>query len=187
GEEVDLDALVTRTADRSAGADASDRIYVRREKREREVAAAFLVDLSGSTGRRIDPEGRRVVDVEKEGLVLLCEALDAVGDQYAVYGYSGQGRRQVDVLGLKDCDEPGRGRAAERIGAATPLAQSRDGAAIRHATRRLLERRARVRLLLLLSDGKPLDDGYADEYSLEDTKMALREARMRGVDAFCIT
>lgn len=187
GEEVDLDALVTRTADRSAGADASDRIYVRREKREREVAAAFLVDLSGSTGRRIDPEGRRVVDVEKEGLVLLCEALDAVGDQYAVYGYSGQGRRQVDVLVLKDFDEPGRGRAAERIGAATPLAQNRDGAAIRHATRRLLERRARVRLLLLLSDGKPLDDGYADEYSLEDTKMALREARMRGVDAFCIT
>ncbi len=187
GEDLDLDAAVVRTADRAAGADATDRIYVRREKWERQVAAAFLVDLSGSTSRRIEPDGRRIIDVEKEGLVLLCEALEAVGDQYAVYGYSGQGRRQVDFLVLKDFDEAARGRPGARIGAAAPLQQNRDGAAIRHATRKLLGRNARVRLLVLLSDGRPLDDGYADEYSLEDTKMALREARMQGVEPFCIT
>ncbi|WP_447974385.1 VWA domain-containing protein [Nitrospira sp. Kam-Ns4a] len=187
GDDLDLDAAVARRADRAAGADAADRIYVRREKREREVAAAFLVDLSGSTSRRIEPDGCRVIDVEKEGLVLLCEALEAVGDQYAVYGYSGRGRRQVDFLVLKDFDERGRGIAGARIGAAAPLQQNRDGAAIRHVTRKLLGRRARLRLLVLLSDGRPLDDGYADEYSLEDTKMALREARMQGVEPFCIT
>ena len=74
-----------------------------------------------------------------------------------------------------------------RSGAVTPLHQNRDGAAIRHAVHKLLSRSARVRLLILISDGKPLDDGYADEYSLEDTKMALREARLRGIDPFCIT
>jgi nitric oxide reductase activation protein len=68
-----------------------------------------------------------------------------------------------------------------------PRAQNRDGAAIRHAVRKLRERDARVRLLVLLSDGKPLDDGYADEYALEDTKAALREARAAGVHPFCIT
>ena len=191
GEDLDLDAAIRRAADRQAGAEPSDRIYVRREKRERAVAVAFLVDLSGSTSRQIEsPTGfdvRRVIDVEKEGLLLLCEALEAIGDQYAVYGYSGQGRNQVDFLVLKEFDEPTAGRAAHRIGAVTPLHQNRDGAAIRHAVHKLLSRSARVRLLILISDGKPLDDGYADEYSLEDTKMALREARLRGIDPFCIT
>jgi nitric oxide reductase NorD protein len=191
GEDLDLDAAIRLAADRQAGAEPSDRIYVRREKRERAVAVAFLVDLSGSTSRQIEsPTGfdvRRVIDVEKEGLLLLCEALEAIGDQYAVYGYSGQGRNQVDFLVLKEFDEPTARRAAHRIGAVAPLQQNRDGAAIRHAVHKLLSRSARVRLLILISDGKPLDDGYADEYSLEDTKMALREARLRGIDPFCIT
>jgi nitric oxide reductase NorD protein len=190
GEDLDLDAVVGRRADLAAGAEPSERIYVRREKRERDVAAVFLVDLSGSTSRQIESSGdrtRRVIDVEKEGLILLCEALEAVGDQYAVYGYSGQGRRQVDFLILKDFDEPAGRLAGGHIGALSPRQQNRDGAAIRHASRKLLAREARHRLLILLSDGKPLDDGYADEYSLEDTKMALREARMKGIEPFCIT
>jgi nitric oxide reductase activation protein len=190
GEELDLDAAVGRRADLAAGAEPSERIYVRREKRERDVAAAFLVDLSGSTSRQIESAGdrtRRVIDVEKEGLILLSEALEAVGDQYAVYGYSGQGRRQVDFLILKEFDEPAGRLIGGRIGALSPRQQNRDGAAIRHAARKLLAREARHRLLVLISDGKPLDDGYTDEYSLEDTRMALREARMKGIEPFCIT
>ncbi len=187
GEELDLDALIRRAADQAAGAETSDRIYVRREKRERDVAVTFLVDLSGSTGRQLETGGRRVIDVEKEGLVLLCEALEAVGDQYALYGYSGRGRTQVDFVVMKEFDERDRSLPARRIGAVTPLHQNRDGAAIRHATAKLLARDTKVKLLILLSDGKPLDDGYADEYALEDTKRALREARMAGVDPFCIT
>jgi len=67
------------------------------------------------------------------------------------------------------------------------MQQNRDGAAIRHATAKLLAREARTRLLVLISDGRPLDDGYKDEYSLEDTKMSLREARRQGVHPFCVT
>jgi Mg-chelatase subunit ChlD len=187
GEEIDLDALIRRAADRAAGADTSDRVYIRREKRERSVAVAFLVDMSGSTSRQLETGSRRVIDVEKEGLVLLREALEAVGDQYALYGYSGRGRTQVDFVVMKEFDERDRNLPARRIGAVTPLHQNRDGAAIRHATAKLLARDARIKLLILLSDGRPLDDGYADEYALEDTKRALHEARMAGVDPFCIT
>jgi hypothetical protein len=187
GDSLDWDAVVRRRADLAAGAEPTDEVYVRREKRERDVAVAFLVDLSGSTSRRLEGEGRRVIDVEKEGLVLLCEALDALGDQYAVYGYSGQGRSRVDFLVFKEFDEAGRGRATARLGAASPLHQNRDGAAIRHAARKLLARSAKNKVLMLISDGRPLDDGYADEYSLEDTKIALREARMKGIHPFCIT
>lgn len=186
GDELDVDAAVRMCAERAAGADLSDRIYVRRERKERDVAAAFLVDVSGSTSRQLD-SGRRVIDLEKEGLVLLCEALEAVGDQYALYGYSGQGRGHVDFLVIKDFDDRLGGKAAQRLGGLAPLRQNRDGAAIRHATAKLLAREARTRLLVLISDGRPLDDGYKDEYSLEDTKVALREARQRGVHPFCIT
>jgi nitric oxide reductase NorD protein len=186
GEEVDLDAAICRFIEQKAGVEPSDRVYLHREKRERSVAAAFLVDLSGSTSRKVGSQGRRIIDVEREGLVLLGEALEAVGDQFAVYGYSGTGRQAVDFWVLKEFDEQ-MSCLASRIGAMMPLHQNRDGAAIRHATRKLLAQDVKVRLLVLLSDGRPLDDGYAGEYSLEDTKMALREARARGVEPFCIT
>ncbi|HEY6084014.1 MAG TPA: hypothetical protein VIU63_01380, partial [Nitrospira sp.] len=69
GEDLDIDALVCRAAELHAGLDGGDRVYIKREKKEREVAAAFLVDVSGSTSRQVE-SGRRVIDVEKEGLVL---------------------------------------------------------------------------------------------------------------------
>ena len=186
GDDLDVDAAVRLYAEQAAGAHLSDRIYIRRDRKERDVAAAFLVDVSGSTSRQLE-NGRRVIDVEKEGLVLLCEALEAVGDQYALYGYSGQGRGHVDFCVIKDFDDQLNGKAAQRLGGLVPMRQNRDGAAIRHATAKLLAREARTRLLVLISDGRPLDEGYKDEYSLEDTKMALREARQRGVHPFCIT
>lgn len=186
GEDLDMDAVVDRLADLAAGIEPSERIYVRREKREREVAAAFLVDLSGSTSRQVG-EGRRIIDIEKQGLVLLCEALSAIGDQFALYGYSGQGRQQVEFIVVKEFDEPVTGRAGAKLGGMAPLQQNRDGAAIRHATRKLLARRAKTRILVVLSDGRPLDDGYKDDYSLEDTRMALREARAAGIEPVCIT
>ncbi len=186
GDDIDIDAAVRRVTDMRAGAEPSDRIYIKGEKHEREVAAACLVDISGSTSRRV-ANGRRVIDIEKEGLVLLCEALEAIGDQFAMYAYSGQGRNHVDFIVVKDFDDPIGGRAARKLGGVAPLHQNRDGAAIRHATQKLLARQVKTRLLVLISDGRPLDDGYQDDYSLEDTKMALREARMKGVEPFCIT
>ena len=186
GEEVDLDAVVRRTGEQRAGIEGDDRLYIRREKRKRDVAVAFLIDISGSTSRDLGT-GRRVIDIEKEGLVLLCEALDAVGDQYGLYAYSGQGRARIEFLTIKDFDDRLGASTAHRLGGLAPRHQNRDGAAIRHATAKLLARDAKNRVLVLLSDGRPLDDQYKDDYSLEDTKAALREARHRGVETFCVT
>lgn len=187
GEEVDIEAAVESLVDRKARAGPSEFVYIRRDRKERDVAAVFLVDLSGSTGQQIGPGGARVIDIEKEGLVLLCEALEAIGDQYAVYGYSGQSRNDVQIFVLKDFDERYGPQVWRRIDAVRPLSQNRDGAAIRHALRRLSERAARVKLMVMLSDGRPLDDTYQEEYALEDTKAALREAKALGVHPFCIT
>lgn len=186
GEDLDIDALVRRQVEQRAGMGGGERIYVRRERNERDVAVAFLVDVSGSTSRWLE-SGRRVIDIEKESLVLLCEALDAVGDQYGLYAYSGQGRAQVDFLVVKDFEAPLGTSAARRIGGLAPRQQNRDGAAIRHATAKLSAREAKTRILVLLSDGRPLDGDYKDDYSLEDTKAALRDARRAGIDPFCVT
>jgi hypothetical protein len=187
GEDIDFDALVSWMVDRKRGNNSSDQVYSTRQKCDRQVAVAFLVDMSGSTGRQIGARARPVIDIEKEGLLLLSEALSAIGDQYAMYGFSGQTRQSVDIHVLKDFDQRPGGRVGLKISGVKPRQQNRDGAAIRHATRRLLQQAAKVRLLILISDGKPLDDDYADEYSLEDTRMALREARLQGVHPFCIT
>ena len=187
GEDIDLDALVGWMVDRRQGFEPSDQIYSTRKKQDRQVAVAFLVDMSGSTGRQIGSRARPVIDIEKEGLLLLSEALSAIGDDYAMYGFSGQGRQSVDIHVLKDFDQRSGGRVGLKISGVKPRQQNRDGAAIRHATHRLMQQPAKVRLLILISDGKPLDDMYADEYSLEDTKMALREARRQAIHPFCIT
>ncbi len=186
GEELDIDAVVQRAAECRAGLEGSERLYIRREKRERDVAVAFLVDVSGSTSRQLE-SGRRVIDVEKASLVLLCEALEAVGDQYGLFAYSGQGRGSVDFLTIKDFDDRLGAATAHRLDGLVPRRQNRDGAAIRHASAKLMAREAKTRILILLSDGRPLDDEYKDEYALEDTRKALREARHHHIDPFCVT
>ena len=186
GDDLDIDAVVRRAGEQLAGAEGGDRIYIRREKKDRNVAVAVLVDVSGSTGRQVEG-GRRVIDIEKESLVLLCEALDAVGDLHGLYAYSGQGRFNVDFLTIKDFDEPLGSATAHRLGGLVPRQQNRDGAAIRHAVVKLLRCEVKTRILLLVSDGRPLDGDYKDEYSLEDTKAALKEARRHGIEPFCVT
>ncbi|MCS6896836.1 MAG: VWA domain-containing protein, partial [Nitrospira sp.] len=187
GEDPDLDAVVRRAADLRAGQEGSERVYIRHDKRDRSVAAAFLVDVSGSTSRRLD-SGRRVIDVEKESLVLLCEAVEAMGDQYGLYAYSGNGAAAVDFIVIKDFDDRWGAATVHRLGALSPQRQNRDGAAIRHASAKLLKRNAKHRLLILLSDGRPLDgEDYKDDYAVEDTKRALQEARWRGIVPFCVT
>jgi nitric oxide reductase NorD protein len=142
----------------------------------------FMVDMSGSTKGWIN-------DCEREALVLLAEALEVLGDRYAIYGFSGVTRRRCEVYRIKRFDEPYDQRVRERIAGILPLDYTRMGAAIRHLTGILSAVDARTRLLVTLSDGKPDDfsDGYRGEYGIEDTRQALIEAKRAGVHSFCIT
>lgn len=190
GDEIDLDRAVEAHVERRAGGSPTDRIYVRHQRDERDVAVAFLVDMSSSTNELANVGGQRIIDVEKEALVLIAEAVDAIGDTAAIYGFSGYGREQVAFYVAKDFSDPWDSRVQERIGRMSWKMENRDGTAIRHATRKLQQVSARVRILLLLSDGKPLDcgcDHYSDRYAQEDTRVALQEARAVGIHPFCIT
>ncbi|HCH61619.1 MAG: hypothetical protein CL927_11945 [Deltaproteobacteria bacterium] len=190
GDEIDLDRAIMERIEARAGGSADGRIYSQRRRRERDVAVAFLVDMSSSTNEVVRRGGKRVIEVEKEALVLTAEAVDAIGDACAIWGFSGYGRDQVAFYVAKSFSDAWDDRACERVGRISWKMENRDGAAIRHATRRMLEWPARVRLLVLLSDGRPLDcgcDHYSDRYAQEDTRMALLEARKQGIYPFCIT
>jgi nitric oxide reductase NorD protein len=187
GDDVDVPACVEAFADRRAGAPADDRLYVASRPGRRDLAIAVLVDASASTDAWV-AAGLRVVDVEKEALVLLLEALGALGDRHAVLAFSGEGRDAVRVATVKGFDERAGPSAAQRVAALEPDGYTRVGAAIRHATALLGAERARQRLLLLLSDGKPNDvDEYGGPYGIEDTRQAVAEARLQGLVPFCLT
>jgi nitric oxide reductase activation protein len=190
GDDIDLDAATAAAVDRRVGFTPSDRLYIRREKRVRDVAAALLIDTSGSTGRRISGSrspARRVIDIARESLALLGSALDALGDQFGLYAFSGHSKHGVTCRVVKAFDERFGPAALSRISGLAPSGQNRDGAAIRHVSRRLQARDAAIKLLIVLSDGRPLDDEYAGEYALDDTRTALREAKTSGIHAFCVT
>ena len=186
GDELDLQALIDLVIDRHARRTPSERIYSQRQHRERDVAVCFLIDMSGSTNARVSG-GKHVLDVEKEALLLMSEALEAVGDAYAIYGFSSSGRRTTSIYRFKEFGEQYGEQVERRIGAAHSLVNTRLGVAIRHSTFRLNQQPSATRLLIILSDARPADEDYGSRYAYEDTRVALQEARATGVTAFFIT
>ena len=224
GEELDLDRVVETHVDRRAGRPPDGAVYMSRRRQHRDVAAAFLLDMSASTdveaptcepeppsGKTPEPEyvgvfddfdwpdnpqalppGRRVIDIEKESLVLMADALETLGDDYAIYGFSGFGRKEVEFFVAKEFDDDLNREAEERIAAMEPKRSTRMGPAIRHAAVKLAGREAKVKVLLILSDGYPQDFDYGSDrasrvYGIRDTMVALRETERQGISTFCIT
>lgn len=196
GEDYDLNALVDLVIDRRADGRQSENIYTKRLRRQRDVAVSLLLDQSSSTARTITRNplqpytypGRRIIEIEKEGLVLMSEALEAVGDVYSINGFTSEGRRNVKFYVVKDFDEKYSEETEKRIGGITFQNNTRLGAAIRHAAHKLLRQENRTKLLIILTDGRPYDHDYGDaRYAREDVREALIEAKTHGITPFCIT
>ena len=221
GEELDLERAISYLVDRKAGLTPDDNIYIQRQRKDRDVSTLFLLDMSASTDDIIPDPGadplvpldidddeylvdffqkknaledvsRRIIDVEKESVVLMADALESLGDAYSVCGFSGYGRDQVDYYLCKDFDEPFNALTKGRIGGIKPCRSTRMGPPIRHATRRLIETGSRIKALIIMSDGYPQDHDYgADrnsrDYGLMDTMKALSEAKQQGVLTYCLT
>ncbi len=181
GDEVDLDALVEALADSRDGSEMSTRLFARMHRSERNIAVLFMVDMSGSTKGWIN-------EAEKASLVLLCEALESLGDRYAIYGFSGISRKRCEIYTVKSFDDAYDDAVRARIAGIEAKDYTRMGFAIRHLTQLLNQSGAKTRLLVTLSDGKPDDySDYKGEYGIEDTRRALIEARRSGIHPYCIT
>ncbi|MEO8140002.1 MAG: hypothetical protein ABI742_10165 [Gemmatimonadota bacterium] len=188
GAELDLDALVEAFADRRGGGVADDRYHIDTRPVRRDVAISLLVDVSASTDGWVGGS-RRIIDVEKEAILVVGEALAALGDPHAIFAFASAGPSRVTVQVVKRFEEASATHVGRcRVAALEPDGYTRTGAALRHATAGLTRQTARHRLLLLLSDGRPNDvDEYEGRYGIEDTRMAVAEARQLGVHVFCLT
>jgi hypothetical protein len=222
GEDIDLDAVIDFMVSKKAGHGDIPKIYWRRNKIERDVAVAFLLDMSASTDEEIekrrprtsvgdtnDPRRyqqwlaesraqqlisppKRIIDLEKESLVLLTRALETIHDRYGIYGFSGYGRENVEYFVIKDMDEGFGDHIVRRIDRVTPIRSTRMGPAIRHTTFKLEQSDAKAKILFLVSDGRPQDHGYGrdrteKEYAIHDTHKALVEAKHKGIVPFALT
>lgn len=181
GEGIDFDALVEAISDAARGHEMTDRLFTRLHRSERNIAVAFLVDMSGSTKGWIN-------EAEREALVLLCEALESLGDRYAIYGFSSFTRKRCELFPIKRFEDRYDAEVKGRIAAIEPQDYTRMGFAIRRMDAILREVDARTRVLVTISDGKPDDyDNYRGEFGIEDTRRALIEARRNGIHPYCIT
>jgi len=181
GDDIDIDALVETLADVQSGMEMSERIFTKMHKEERNIAVIFMVDMSGSTKGWIN-------EAERESLILLCEALETLGDRYAIYGFSGTTRKRCEVFRIKSFDDQYNDKTKGRICNIQPQEYTRLGVFIRHFTEMFNDIEAKTKLLITLSDGKPEDyDGYRGDYGIEDTRMALLETQREGIHPFCIT
>jgi nitric oxide reductase NorD protein len=186
GDELDLSALVRSVADRRAGGIGSERVYTAVRNVARDLSVCVLVDVSLSTDSYV--EERRVLDVEKEALLALTHGLSACGDEHAILTFTSHRRQRVDIRMVKDFEERLGPRVIRRIQALKPGSYTRMGTAIRHATALLGKRPQTHRLLLVLTDGKPNDiDHYEGRYAIEDTRVAVQEARRIGLRLFGVT
>ena len=208
GADHDLDAAIEAITELRAGISPSEKIFWRHHKIDRDLAVAFLLDMSGSTGEAIgrstdetmvaaagsapDRRHRRIIDIEKEAIVLMMDALEGIGDRYGIYGFSGHGRDNVEFYIIKGLDEEFSPEIAKRLGRVSPLHATRMGPAIRHTTAKLRQEATRSKFLFLISDGRPQDRGYSQEdseklYAVQDTRAAFAEARREGIQPFCLT
>ena len=187
GSELDMQACLDFHVERQNGQCAERGLFMEQRQDRRDLACLLLADLSMSTDAHLDNE-HRVIDVVIDSLLLFGEALSAVGDPFALYGFSSLRRQQVRMQELKSFRQPYGDETRGRIQALKPGYYTRMGAAIRQATELLGNCKQRRKLLLLVTDGKPNDlDLYEGRYGVEDTRQAVMEARKQGLLPFCIT
>ena len=187
GDAIDpdllTDYLVRRRNEPSPKVDFYERPVIAR----RDLAVLILLDASGSTGELAGE--RRVIDVEKHAAVILGQALASLGDRFAVCGFSTNGREDCIFHVYKDFDDTWDRAGIAGVLAAYPANSTRIGAAMRHAGYRLSQLDARRRLILLITDGKPMDAGYDpnSRYAQHDVRMACEENARKDVHAFGIS
>ncbi len=184
GEDFDIDAVTDMYADIVAKHTPDEKIYLSKRKRKKELSILFLLDLSLSSDGYTN--GNRVLDIEKQVVIILGEALNDSQVEFEIAGFSSKTRNHCSYFNIKSFDEPwSKGRY--HVGAVEPSGYTRIGPALRHAGARLKLQPARKKWLVLLSDGKPNDyDKYEGKYGVQDVKQALRELNTEHINTYAV-
>jgi nitric oxide reductase activation protein len=187
GDELDIEALIDQFVDIRSGYSPPEHIYTERRKLARDLGVLVLLDASGSA-IDTDPDGLAVHDHQRRAAATLAVTLEELGDRVAVYAFRSQGRHAVHLPAIKTFGQRFGAVGRARLNQLQPSGYTRLGAGIRGAGE-ILKTDAGTpnRLLLVLSDGFPYDDGYEGQYAEADTRKALEELRVEGVACLCLS
>lgn len=187
GDDVDIEATIDLFVDLRSGHSPPEHVYTERRRLARNLGVLILVDASGSA-TDADGEGLAVHDHQRRAAATLAVTLEELGDRVAVYGFRSQGRRAVHLLAVKTFGQRFGAAGRARLSQLQPFGYTRLGAGIRGAGE-ILKNQAGTphRLLIVLSDGYPYDDGYEGRYARADTAKALEELRADGVACLCLS
>lgn len=181
GDELDIDALINLFGDLRSGYSPPENVYAQRRNLARNLGVLILLDASGSANET-NPGGLAVHDHQRRAACTLAETLEELGDRVALYGFRSQSRHAVHLLAIKKFAQRFGALERARLSQLRPSGYTRLGAGIRGAGDILRsEAGTPHRLLVVLSDGYPYDDGYEGRYAEEDSRQALEELRADGV------
>ncbi len=184
GEEFDIDAITDLFVDVNSGHTPSDKIYLSKRKKEKDLSILLLLDISLSSDGYA--AGNRVIDVEKQVSILFGEILNEFNIDFSIDCFYSKTRNHSTYLTIKDFDEPWN-RAKFKVGAVEPNGYTRIGAALRHSGAMLDKRGTKNKWVILISDGKPNDyDRYEGKYGINDVKQALRELNQRKINSYAL-
>ena len=179
GPDLDIDAVVDAEVQRRTGHTPSESLYTDTRREPHDIAALILLDQSYSTDAWLD--GVRVLDVITETILCVGEVLHDAIEKFAIAGFTSNTRRNCRFALLKDFDEPWAA-SRDRLGAQEPCGYTRIGPALRHAQELLMREKARRKIILLVTDGRPCDyDRYEGRHGIKDVKKAIETGRLHGI------
>jgi len=187
GDELDIEALIDLFVDLRSGFSPPEHVYLEQRKLSRNLGVLILVDASGSA-TETDVDGLAVHEHQRRAAATMAAVLEELGDRVAVYGFRSQGRHAVHLPAIKPFGQRFGAVGRARLNQLEPSGYTRLGAAIRGAGEILKDQAGTPnRLLLVLSDGFPYDDGYEGRYAEADAHKALEELRLDGVACLCLS
>ncbi len=188
GDAINPDLLLQYLVMRRREPSPRVNFYEKTVINRRDLAVVILMDASGSTGERVG-ERSRIIDVEKHAALILGQGLAALDDRFCICGFCSNGRENCLFHVYKDFHDAWDQQAMARVLAAYPSNSTRIGPALRHAGYRLGRLEARQRLIILITDGRPMDSGYDPNtrYAQHDVRMACEENARRSVHTFGIS
>jgi hypothetical protein len=188
GDEIDINAAIASFIDIRLGNQPDPRIMMRSVRKTRDFSILVLLDLSESTNEKVQDQEYSVRELTQQACVLLADAINKVGDPFAIHGFCSDGRHDVEYYRFKDFDQHWDEVPKAKLAGMTGQLSTRMGAAIRHAGHHLQQQRSAKRLLIVITDGEPADIDVRDpQYLRMDTKKAVEEVAKHGVLTYCMS
>ncbi len=188
GDELDINAAVRAMIDIRMGQQPDTRIMMRHKRNLRDLAVMVLLDMSESANDKVRGQDFSVMDLTRAATVLLSDAMDRIGDPFALHGFCSDGRHDVHYYRFKDFDQPYNDLVKSRLAAMKGSYSTRMGAALRHAGAVLKEQPKNKKILFVITDGEPADNDVRDpQYLRYDTKRAVEELTRDGVTTFALS